>query len=71
MSSFFHFLFTAVFLPGLIKPEECKSKDGTLNKPICIAWSSVGRNHYISLVGIKGRYLRMKINYLVYTSLTE
>lgn len=55
MSSFFHFLFTAVFLPGLIKPEECKSKDGTLNKPICIAWSSVGRNHYISLVGIKGR----------------
>ncbi|XP_052065392.1 deubiquitinating protein VCPIP1-like [Mytilus californianus] len=47
--------YSAVFLPGLIKPEECKSKDGSFNKPICIAWSSVGRNHYISLVGIKGK----------------
>lgn len=28
-----------------------------LNKPICIAWSSSGRNHYIPLVGIKGAAL--------------
>ncbi|KAE8598926.1 hypothetical protein XENTR_v10016992 [Xenopus tropicalis] len=46
--------YSATFLPGLIPVEICKGKDGQLNKPICIAWSSSGRNHYIPLVGIKG-----------------
>ncbi|KAM4027858.1 deubiquitinating protein VCPIP1 [Anomaloglossus baeobatrachus] len=46
--------YSATFLPGLIPVENCKGKDGHLNKPICIAWSSSGRNHYIPLVGIKG-----------------
>ncbi|KAM9307851.1 deubiquitinating protein VCPIP1 [Gastrophryne carolinensis] len=46
--------YSATFLPGLIPVENCKGKDGQLNKPICIAWSSSGRNHYIPLVGIKG-----------------
>ena len=46
---------SGVFLPGLLSPDECKSKDGLLNKPLCIAWSSMGRNHYIPLVGIKGK----------------
>ncbi|XP_053571068.1 deubiquitinating protein VCPIP1 [Bombina bombina] len=46
--------YSATFLPGLIPVEKCKGKDGQLNKPICIAWSSSGRNHYIPLVGIKG-----------------
>ncbi|KAG8570715.1 hypothetical protein GDO81_011384 [Engystomops pustulosus] len=49
--------YSATFLPGLIPVENCKGKDGQLNKPICIAWSSSGRNHYIPLVGIKGRPL--------------
>lgn len=47
--------YSGVFLPGLVKPDDCRSKDGTLNKPICIAWSSEGRNHYIPLVGVKGK----------------
>ncbi|XP_005171450.1 deubiquitinating protein VCPIP1 [Danio rerio] len=46
--------YSATFLPGLIPEEQCRGKDGTLNKPICIAWSSSGRNHYLPLVGIKG-----------------
>ncbi|MEE6463836.1 hypothetical protein FKM82_006072 [Ascaphus truei] len=46
--------YSATFLPGLIPMENCMGKDGQLNKPICIAWSSSGRNHYIPLVGIKG-----------------
>nr|XP_033789255.1 deubiquitinating protein VCIP135 [Geotrypetes seraphini]XP_033789256.1 deubiquitinating protein VCIP135 [Geotrypetes seraphini] len=46
--------YSATFLPGLIPSEKCRGKDGHLNKPICIAWSSSGRNHYIPLVGIKG-----------------
>lgn len=47
-------IFSGVFLPGLVPPEQCKGKDGTLNKPLCIAWSGSGRNHYIPLVAIKG-----------------
>lgn len=47
--------YPGVFLPNLVPPENCKDKDGTLNKPLCIAWSSSGRNHYIALVGVKGR----------------
>ncbi|OCT74788.1 deubiquitinating protein VCPIP1 [Xenopus laevis] len=51
--------YSATFLPGLIPVDVCKGKDGHLNKPICIAWSSSGRNHYIPLVGIKGGSLPM------------
>ncbi|KAI5092945.1 deubiquitinating protein VCIP135 [Silurus meridionalis] len=49
--------YSATFLPGLVPEEQCRGKDGTLNKPICIAWSSSGRNHYLPLVGIKGMLL--------------
>uniref|UniRef100_A0A4W3GDQ5 Deubiquitinating protein VCPIP1 n=2 Tax=Callorhinchus milii TaxID=7868 RepID=A0A4W3GDQ5_CALMI len=46
--------YSATFLPGLVVEENCRGKDGQFNKPICIAWSSSGRNHYIPMVGIKG-----------------
>ncbi|KAM9844454.1 deubiquitinating protein VCPIP1 [Aulostomus maculatus] len=49
--------YSATFLPGLVAEEQCRAKDGKLNKPICIAWSSSGRNHYIPLVGIKNTLL--------------
>lgn len=49
--------YSATFLPGLVPPEQCRGKDGQLHKPICIAWSSSGRNHYIPLVGVKGTAL--------------
>ncbi|XP_039610533.1 deubiquitinating protein VCPIP1 [Polypterus senegalus] len=49
--------YSATFLPGLVPEEKCMGKDGQLNKPICIAWSSSGRNHYIPLVGIKNTRL--------------
>lgn len=49
--------YSGLFLPSLIKPEYCKGKDHILNKPLCIAWNSSGRNHYIPLVGIKGKAL--------------
>ncbi|XP_075993622.1 deubiquitinating protein VCPIP1 isoform X2 [Genypterus blacodes] len=49
--------YSATFLPGLVAEEQCKGKDGKPNKPICIAWSSSGRNHYIPLVGIKNTLL--------------
>uniref|UniRef100_A0A3Q3WH10 Deubiquitinating protein VCPIP1 n=1 Tax=Mola mola TaxID=94237 RepID=A0A3Q3WH10_MOLML len=49
--------YSATFLPGLVAEEQCRGKDGRLNKPICIAWSSSGRNHYIPLVGIKNTVL--------------
>uniref|UniRef100_A0A672G0J2 Deubiquitinating protein VCPIP1 n=1 Tax=Salarias fasciatus TaxID=181472 RepID=A0A672G0J2_SALFA len=49
--------YSATFLPGLVAEERCRGKDGKLNKPICIAWSSSGRNHYIPLVGIKNTVL--------------
>ncbi|XP_038859891.1 deubiquitinating protein VCPIP1 [Salvelinus namaycush] len=49
--------YSASFLPGLVPEEQCKGKDGKFNKPICIAWSSSGRNHYIPLVGIKNTLL--------------
>jgi len=45
--------YSATFLPGLVPEEQCKGKDGQPNKPICIAWSSSGRNHYLPLVGVK------------------
>ncbi|XP_049604093.1 deubiquitinating protein VCPIP1 [Syngnathus scovelli] len=49
--------YSATFLPGLVAEELCRAKDGELNKPICIAWSSSGRNHYIPLVGVKNEAL--------------
>lgn len=49
--------YSATFLPGLVPDGQCKGKDGKFNKPICIAWSSSGRNHYIPLVGIKNTLL--------------
>ncbi|KAM4552244.1 deubiquitinating protein VCPIP1 [Odontesthes bonariensis] len=49
--------YSATFLPGLVAEERCKGRDGKLNKPICIAWSSSSRNHYIPLVGIKDTVL--------------
>ncbi|KAK5920157.1 hypothetical protein CgunFtcFv8_023995 [Champsocephalus gunnari] len=49
--------YSATFLPGLMAEEKCRGKDEKLNKPICIAWSSSGRNHYIPLVGIKNTVL--------------
>lgn len=49
--------YSATFLPGLVPEEQCKGKDGKPNKPICIAWSSSGRNHYLPLVGIKDTML--------------
>ena len=70
--SFFLLLFllnSGVFLPGFVKPQDCRSKEGVLNKPLCIAWSSSGRNHYIPLVGVKGRSLISGIkcqNFLLY-----
>ena len=47
-----------VFLPGLVSPEKCCGKDGRPNKPLCLAWSSPGRNHYITLVGVKGTFAK-------------
>ncbi|XP_041466903.1 deubiquitinating protein VCPIP1-like isoform X1 [Lytechinus variegatus] len=49
--------YSGVFLPVLSTPAECSGKDGKLNKPLCVAWSSSGRNHFIALVGVKGRPL--------------
>ncbi|CAL1580650.1 unnamed protein product [Knipowitschia caucasica] len=49
--------YSATFLPGLVPEEQCCARDGRLNKPLCIAWSSSGRNHYIPLVGIKNTQL--------------
>ncbi|XP_013409530.1 deubiquitinating protein VCIP135 [Lingula anatina] len=49
--------YSGVFLPAFNPPEKCRGKDGQLNKPLCLAWSSSGRNHYIPLVGIKGKPL--------------
>lgn len=45
--------YAALFLPSMVQPDMCKGKDNHLNKPLCIAWSSEGHNHYIPLVGIK------------------
>lgn len=49
--------YAATFLPALIEPKLCRGKSGELNKPLCIAWSSNGHNHYIPLVGIKNKPL--------------
>jgi deubiquitinating protein VCIP135 len=49
-----HMSVAAVFLPALVNPEECKGKTKELNLPLCLAWSSSARNHFIPLVGIEG-----------------
>lgn len=49
--------YSAVFLPGLSSPETCSNKNGKLNPPLCLAWSSSARNHYIPLVPIKDQPL--------------
>lgn len=46
--------YTGIFLPALIPEEKCK-RDNILNKPLAVAWSSSGRNHFIPLVGVKGK----------------
>ncbi|XP_075228890.1 deubiquitinating protein VCPIP1-like isoform X2 [Lycorma delicatula] len=48
--------YSAMFLPGLSPPEMC-GKNGRLNPPICVAWSSAARNHFIPLVPVKDRPL--------------
>lgn len=48
--------YTGIFLPALIPEHKCK-KDNILNKPLAVAWSSSGRNHFIPLVGVKGKPL--------------
>lgn len=47
-------LVSAVFLPALVNPDECKGKSKELNLPLCLAWSSSARNHFIPLVGVQG-----------------
>ncbi|GAB1607956.1 deubiquitinating protein VCIP135-like [Argonauta hians] len=49
--------YSGVFLPAFSDPSECRGKDNRLNQPLCIAWNSNGRNHYIPLVGIQGKPL--------------
>lgn len=46
--------YAALFLPCLVAPERCRG--GPLNRrnpPLCLSWSSSGRNHYIPLVGVR------------------
>ncbi|XP_062504315.1 deubiquitinating protein VCPIP1-like [Corticium candelabrum] len=48
--------YSATFLPSLYKPDDCQGKKGgELNSPIVIAWSSLGRNHFIPIVAVKSR----------------
>ncbi|XP_054279819.1 deubiquitinating protein VCPIP1-like [Macrosteles quadrilineatus] len=49
--------YAALYLPGLFTPDKCCNKEGQLNPPLCIAWSSGARNHYIPLVPVKERPL--------------
>lgn len=46
--------YTGIFLPALVSVDKCK-RDNVLNKPLTVAWSSSGRNHFIPLVGVKGK----------------
>ena len=48
--------YSGIFLPVLVPIESCKSQE-TLNKPLAIAWSSLGRNHYVPLVGVRDSVL--------------
>ena len=57
--------YSAVFVPALIPPEQCRNNDGTLHKPIVISWSSKGRNHFVPLVGIQNKPLPKFPKYLL------
>ena len=47
---------TALFLPALVPPDQCRSGAGRQpNSALCLAWSSAARNHYIALVPVKDR----------------
>ena len=56
--------YTGIFLPVLIPKEKCM-RDNILNKPLAVAWSSSGRNHFIPLVGVKGRPLPKLPSWLI------
>lgn len=46
--------YAALFLPSLCAPDQCRG--GPANRrhpPLCLSWSSSGRNHYIPLVGVR------------------
>ena len=45
-----------VFLPSLVAVDDCRGEDGDLHRPLCIAWSSSARNHYIALVSIRSEW---------------
>lgn len=45
--------YSGIFLPVFIQLDKCKLPQGSLNKPLAIAWSSMARNHYVPLVGIR------------------
>ena len=56
--------YTGIFLPALIPEEKCK-RDNIFNKPLAVAWSSSGRNHFVPLVGVKGRPLPKLPHWLI------
>ncbi|BFZ16195.1 hypothetical protein BsWGS_19234 [Bradybaena similaris] len=58
--------YSAIFLPCFSPPSECMNKEGVLNKPICIAWSSLARNHFIPLVGVRGRKCPVLSRHMIY-----
>lgn len=60
--------YAGVFLPGFVPPEQCRGKDGSLNKPLCVAWSSSGHNHYIPLVAVKDKGPALLPSYMVQKS---
>lgn len=46
--------YAALFLPSLVDPQRCRGGVRNLcNPPLCLSWSSPGRNHYIPLVGVR------------------
>ncbi|GFS24096.1 deubiquitinating protein VCIP135-like [Elysia marginata] len=60
--------YSAIFLPYFSPPSACMNKEGKLNSPLCIAWSSMGRNHFIPLVGIKGKKCPLLSRYMIQRS---
>ncbi|XP_068722589.1 deubiquitinating protein VCPIP1-like [Montipora capricornis] len=56
--------YSGIFLPALIREEKCM-RESILNKPLAVAWSSSGRNHFIPLVGIKGKPLPKLPSWLI------
>ena len=57
--------YSGLFLPALVPVHKCISKDGHKHKPLAIAWSSSGRNHYVPLVAIKGKLVPKLPQWLV------